>query len=241
MNFQDLHELLRLEVLRRIENGDLTGTRLAQQAGFQQAHISNFLNRKRALSLEGLDRVLASQGLSLDEMVPLAIAAGKEISGESEASSGDEVTMVPIVSAAAAADEGQIRATGAVEHLPVAASWLSDNRIRPAPRCAGWQRFVGLRVDAQQAAAMEPTLASGMIVVIDRHYNSIVPYRAHQPTIYAVRHGAVVLLRHVEFDEGHLILRPSAIDCAVQLISIAADRKPSDYIVGRACLLLNEI
>jgi len=34
MNFQDLHELLRLEVLRRIESGDLTGTRLAGQAGF---------------------------------------------------------------------------------------------------------------------------------------------------------------------------------------------------------------
>src|SRR5271163_2588161 len=75
MNFQDLHELLRVELVRRIERGTLTGSRLAQQAGFQQAHISNFLNRKRALSLEGLDRVLASQNLSIDQILPLDLAA----------------------------------------------------------------------------------------------------------------------------------------------------------------------
>ena len=39
MNFQDLHELVRLELLRRIERGALTRTRLAQQAGFQQAPV----------------------------------------------------------------------------------------------------------------------------------------------------------------------------------------------------------
>ena len=72
MNFQDLHELLRLELLRRIDLGSLTGTGLARQAGFRQAHISNFLNRKRSLSLGGLDRVLAAQNLTVDQIMPLA-------------------------------------------------------------------------------------------------------------------------------------------------------------------------
>src|ERR1700730_146600 len=75
MNFQDLHDLVRLELFRRIERGTLTGSRLAQQAGFQQAHISNFLNRKRALSLEGLDRVLAAQNLTIDQILPLELTA----------------------------------------------------------------------------------------------------------------------------------------------------------------------
>jgi hypothetical protein len=149
--------------------------------------------------------------------------------------------MVPLVSAPAAADERQISASAVIEALPLATSRLSDNRARPSPRSIGWQRFVALQVDAQQAAAMEPVLASGMIAVIDRHYNSIAPYRAHQPTLYAVRYGAGVLLRYVEFDDGRLILRPSAIDCAVQLITITANEMPSDYIVGRVCLLLNEL
>src|SRR6202020_3113794 len=75
MNFQDLHELLRIELLRRIELGSLTGSSLARQAGYRQAHISNFLNRKRALSLEGLDRVLAAQNLTVDQILPLDLSA----------------------------------------------------------------------------------------------------------------------------------------------------------------------
>src|SRR5438270_4174314 len=96
MNFQDLHELLRLELLRRIERGILTGSRLAQQAGFQQAHISNFLNRKRALSLEGLDRVLAAQNLTIDQILPLEITAAAAPPAPS-----DPTEIVPVISASA--------------------------------------------------------------------------------------------------------------------------------------------
>src|SRR5271163_4116184 len=92
MNFQDLHELLRVELVRRIERGTLTGSRLAQQAGFQQAHISNFLNRKRSLSLEGLDRVLASQKLTVDQILPLDLAAAAPVP------SSDPIEIVPVVS-----------------------------------------------------------------------------------------------------------------------------------------------
>ena len=236
MNFQDLHELLRLEVLRRIGNGDLTGTRLAQQAGFQQAHISNFLNRKRALSLEGLDRVMASQGLTVDQIMPIGVTAAAN-----SVSPVGGVTLVPVVSAAAAAEEVQIRPAAIIENLPVASSWLSDHGTRPSQRSAGWQRFVGLRISAQEGAAMEPALASGMVVVIDRHYNSFAPYRAHGATILAVRYGVGLLLRYVEFDEGRLILRPSATDCAVQLVLIPPNKMPADYIVGRVCLVFNEL
>jgi hypothetical protein len=240
MNFQDLHELLRLEVLRRIESGDLTGTRLAQQTGFQQAHISNFLNRKRALSMEGLDRVLAAQGLTVEEILPVAVSAGAEVGAPAETAPGEEIALVPIVSPSAAAEEGEIRAA-VIEALPVAASRLLDNRARPSRRTAGWQRFVALRLDAQQAAAMEPVLASGTIAVIDRHYNSLAPYRAHEPTLYAVRHGAGLLLRYVEFAEGWLVLRPSAMECAVQLIAVGPDEMPSDHIAGRVCLLIHDL
>ncbi len=226
--------MLRLEVLRRIENGELTGTRLAQQTGFQQAHISNFLNRKRALSLEGLDRVLAALGLTVEQILPVDVSAAA-------ATSEEEIAMVPIVSALVAAEDGQIVAAGVIETVPVAAARLSENRARPGRRSTGWQRFVALRLDAQQAAAMEPVLASGTIAVVDRHYNSLAPYRAHQPTLYAVRYGAGLLLRYVELDDGRLILRPSAIDCAVQLVSIGSDEMPSDYIVGRVCLLIHDL
>ena len=51
MKFKALQENLRKLIRGRIDEGDLTGLKLAHQTGFQQAHISNFLNSKRSLSL----------------------------------------------------------------------------------------------------------------------------------------------------------------------------------------------
>src|SRR5271163_4069401 len=74
MKFKVLQENLRKILWERIEAGELTGLRLSQQTGFRQAHISNFLNRKRGLSLEGMDKVLAVQHLSvLDLLDPAAV------------------------------------------------------------------------------------------------------------------------------------------------------------------------
>jgi hypothetical protein len=238
MNFQDLHELLRVELLRRIERGSLTGSRLAQQAGFQQAHISNFLNRKRALSLEGLDRVLASQSLTIDQILPIDLAAA---AAPAAVQIHEPTDIVPVVSSSVAMDEPRVAESATIETVQVSASRLHDNRARSSTRHSHWQRFVAIRADAQQSAAMEPLLAPGAIAVLDRHYNSLAPYRAHQPTLYAVRCGAALLLRYVDFDEGHLILRPYSRDFPVQLIPLAAHESPADYIVGRVCLVFSEL
>ena len=250
MNFQDLHELLRLEVLRRIARGTLTGSRLAQQTGFQQAHISNFLNRRRALSLEGLDRVLASQNLGIDQILPLEIDAHAAHDPNDGSAALDRIPYsdptetIPVVSPSAAMDQPRIFPSDLIETLQVSASRLHDhraNRARTSARLAQWQRFTAIRADAQQAAAMAPLVTPGAIVVLDRHYTSLAPYRAHQPTLYAVRCGAALLLRYLDFDEGRLILRPWSRDFPVQLLPLAAHETPSDYIVGRVCLLFSEL
>lgn len=236
MNFQDLHELLRLELVRRIEAGLLTGTRIAAQAGFRQAHISNFLNRKRALSLEGLDRVMAAQALTIEEILPVQLAATGYKPETPEA-----VAMVPLVSLSAAATEAQIQAASVIEEVPVTASRLSDQRERVSRQTLGWDRFVAVRCDSQQALAMEPVLAVGSVAVIDRHYNSLAPYHADERTLLALRTGAGLLLRYAEFDDGRIILRPAAIDCPVQLLAIAEDRLPSDYVAGRVCMIFQGV
>jgi hypothetical protein len=238
MNFQDLHELVRLELMRRIERGTLTGTRLAQQAGFQQAHISNFLNRKRALSLEGLDRVLAAQHLRIEEILPLEMTAGAAT--PRIAQENDPTEMIPIVSPSSAMDDASIAPSAVIESVPVALSRLYGNRARAAGQRAHWQRFLAIRIDAQQAAAMEPLLPAGSIAVMDRHYNSLA-YRANQPSIYAVRFGPTLLLRHVDFDDRHLILRPYARNFPVQLLPLTPEESPGDYIVGRVCMVMAEV
>ena len=69
MKFRTLQENLRKKLWERIDAGALNGLRLAEQTGFRQAHISNFLNRKRGLSLEGMDKVLTVQHLSVLDLI----------------------------------------------------------------------------------------------------------------------------------------------------------------------------
>src|SRR5580698_468694 len=64
-------------------------------ASLNQAHISNFLNRKRSLSLEGLDRVLAAQNLDIEQILPLELTAAASIP------SSDPIEVIPVVSPSA--------------------------------------------------------------------------------------------------------------------------------------------
>jgi hypothetical protein len=242
MNFEDLHELVRLEVERRIERGDLTGTALARQAGFKQAHISNFVNGKRALSLGGLDRVLAAQRMTVDQLLPLEISGAAEAGGPGQVfREADEIEAVPVVPPSTAMDHAVVRPGAVIETIAVAASRLRECRARVSPKRVGWQRFVAVRVEVQQAAAMSPVLSEGSTVLIDRHYNSLAPYRAQQRTLYAVRTGAGLALRYVDYDEDRLILRPLAAEYPVQLIALGEGEVPADYIVGRVCMVVSEL
>ncbi len=253
MNFQHLHELLRLELVRRIDQGLVTGTKLAQQAGFQQAHISNFLNKKRSLSLEGLDRVLAAQELTIDQLLPSVVCADRGMHRVQDLRAGldlhanggslpdDPIEYVPVVASTIAMDAAVAPESSVIETIQVSASRLQGNRTRPQAVRAHWQRFLAIRVDAEQAAAMEPILTAGTIAVIDRHYNSLAPYRSHQPTLFAVRHGASLQVRFADFEENHIILRPYARSFPVQLIAVRTGDVPADYIVGRVCILLCEL
>jgi len=207
--------------------------KLADAARLAEAHISNFLNKKRSLSLEGLDRVLAAQNLTIDQLLPVDLNA-------SSAGTGDPMEIIPVVSSSAAMESPFATASSIIETVQVSASRLQGNRPRPIVKRAHWQRFLAIRVDAQQASAMEPMLSAGTIAVLDRHYNSLAPYRSHQPTLYAVRCGAALLLRFVDCDEGRMILRPYSRAFPIQLLTMGGDEAPADYIIG-VCILLSEL
>src|SRR5438270_9145177 len=105
MKFKILQDNLRKVLWERIEAGELTGLRLAQQTGFKQAHISNFLNRKRGLSLEGMDKVLTVQHLSvLDLLDPVEVNKRASILPPS----GDEFENVLVVNGATAAKQALV-------------------------------------------------------------------------------------------------------------------------------------
>src|SRR5579863_1177133 len=102
MNFTQMHERLRLELLRRIQRGTLSVSLLARQTGFGQSHLSNFLRSRRQLSLEALDRVLNAQHMTAGDLLPVKFTH-RDWAGE------DENGRVPLVSHASALFEPFIR------------------------------------------------------------------------------------------------------------------------------------
>ena len=241
MNFHDLHESVRVELQRRVHAGLTTATSLAHQSGFRQAHISNFLNRRRSLSLEGLDRVMAAQKLTVERLMPVEISAAAGEADGHHSGSKETTEIVPVVTHSTAMEDAVVRAGSVIEVVHIPISRLGAGRARPSSRRLHWQRFVAIRADAQQAAAMDPMLTADSIVVLDRHYSSLAPYRAQQRTLYAVRSGGGLMVRYLEFDDARLILRPMSLAFPVQLIAVGEDETPADYIVGRVSLVLSEV
>jgi len=237
MKFDNLHENLRLEILRRIDRGLLSGSTLARATGFQQAHISNFLNRKRFLSLDGLDRVLEAQNLSVLDLLP----ADEMPAASSPRASAALSQTIAIVTHSAALSTSRIRPADILETVEVPDAALHLSRPSPAPGRASWQRFVAVRVDAEQSAAMDPLLRQHFIAVIDRHYNSPALYRAHSPTIYAIGASGILHLCFLEFEANRIILRPRNHQFPVHLLELGRHEKPADRILGRICYALSEL
>ena len=230
MKFKVLQENLRKTLWHRIEEEGLTGLRLAEQTGFKQAHISNFLNRKRGLSLEGMDKVLRVQHLSvLDLLDPHEVNKRASILPPSE----DEFQNVLVVDGAIAATEPLIMSMNVKEITKFKKSFLHGIRPEMEGQRSEWERFVVLQVDGRDGMSMYPRLLPGATVLIDRHYNSLKPYRKGESNLYAVNKDGGCTIKYVELTGNNLVLRPHNQAYPVEIMAIEPDKTASNYLVGR--------
>ena len=205
---------------------------LAEQTGFKQAHISNFLNRKRGLSLEGMDKVLNVQHLSvLDLIDPAEVNKRASILPPSE----DEFDNVVVADAHIAASEALIMSMHVKDILKFKKGFLKRLKVEVEGDRSDWERFVIIKADAQEGMSMYPRTTLGATLLLDRHYNSLTPYRRGESNIYAVRKDGTCTIKYVEGADGHLILRPHNAAYPVEIIALENGQKPGDHIVGRVC------
>ena len=233
MKFKGLQDNLRKILWQRIENGELTGLRLAQQTGFKQAHISNFLNRKRGLSLEGMDKVLSVQHLSvLDLLDPAEVNKRASILPPSPDEFENVLVTDPSIAARPLITSDQV-----VEILKFKKSFLRKLRSETEGDRSAWQRFILIKLDPRDASSMSPRLAPGATLLLDRHYNSFKPYRKGELNMYAVLKNDTCAVRYVELAESLLILRPHSPHSPIEFVSIPEHKSPNDYVIGRVCQL----
>lgn len=237
MKFKILQDNLRKILWERIEAGELTGLHLAQQTGFKQAHISNFLNRKRGLSLEGMDKVLAVQRLSvLDLLDPAEVNKRASILPPS----GDEFENVLLTDASTAATQPLITSMHVKEILKFKKTFLRKLKAETEGDRSTWQRFVLIKLDAREAMSMYPRLMPGATLLLDRHYNALKPYRKGEFNMYAVLKNDTCTVRYVEVAGNRLILRPHNQASPIEVIPMEDNRTAADYLVGRVCYVALE-
>ena len=232
MKVKTLQENLRKTIWGRIGEGQLTGMRLAEQTGFKQAHISNFLNRKRSLSLEGMDKVLSVQHLSiLDLLDPAEVNKRATIPPPSD----DEFDNIFVVEGSVAAIEPLIMSMKVKEIHKFKRNFLRKLRPEMHGKRNDWERFVAVRIDASDGMSMYPRLLPGATALIDRHYNSLQAYRKGELNMYGVRVKDSCIVRYVELAGRNLVLRPHNQSYAVEVVPLAEDENYWDYLVGRVC------
>jgi hypothetical protein len=234
MKFRLLQDNLRKILWERIGEGELTGLRLAQQTGFKQAHISNFLNKKRGLSLEGMDKVLSVQRLSvLDLLDPEEVNKRATILPPSD----DEFDNVIVTDGPTAATQSMIVSMNVKEILKFKKTFLKKLRAETEGHREQWERFVLIKVDGEETMSMYPRLMPGATLLLDRHYDSLKPYRKGEFNLYAVLKNNDCTVRYVEVAGNQLILRPHNQSYPIEAIPIEGGKSAADYLVGRVCLI----
>ncbi|MFT4112967.1 hypothetical protein [Silvibacterium sp.] len=232
MNFSQLHERLRLYLASRIQRGLLTGTQIAAQTGLQPAHISNFLRRRRRLSLDALDRVLAAQALTVADLLPVL--------DRTAATQPSLFHHVPLVRDEIAMRAPHITRAMTLEVVEIPAGLLESLRPRRTANRRDWHRFVAVRVSYLQALPMSPVLLPEAVVILDRHYNSFTPHRPPAPSLFGIGIDHTLAFRYLTADARRVILRPYSLAHPVEVLD-RDELTPHALITGRVCLCISEL
>ena len=179
-----------------------------------------------------MDKVLGVQKLSvLDLLDPAEVSKRATI----PAPSPDEFDNVLLVEAPIAANEELVIADQVKDILKFKKAFLRRLKADMAAPREGWTRFVLVKADANDGMSMYPRLLPGATLLIDRHYNSLKPYRKNEQNMYAVKKNGGCTVKYLELQGGNLILRPHNQAYPVDVLAIEEGKTYADYVVGRVC------
>jgi hypothetical protein len=149
--------------------------------------------------------------------------------------SNDEFQNVLVVDGAVAATRPLVTSMNVKEILKFKKSFLKKLKAETEGDREQWERFVLIKADAGEGMSMYPRLLPGATLLIDRHYNSLKPYRKGEFNMYAVLKDQSCTVKYVETAGNNLILRPQNQAYPVEVVAMDEGKSASDYIVGRVC------
>jgi hypothetical protein len=237
MRLLEFQDRLRAHIRARIDRRELTGVSLSLQAGLRQGHLSNFLNARRGLSLESMDRLLDALQISVLDLVDAEEIERRALCPPAAAGL-ESIAIVSVEHAARLARFTPEQVGGTVSFRK---AFL--RRLRPNDVCnrGDWLRFVSVKLDPRAVRATFARSAAGATLLVDRHYTALDPYRQHHPNLYAVRLHSGCAVGYVSLAGDHLVVRPRNPQLPVEVTRINRTRSYSDYVVGRVCHVALEV
>jgi hypothetical protein len=179
-----------------------------------------------------MDKVLNVQRLSvLDLLDPQEVNKRASILPPSD----DEFENVLAVDGSIAATAPLVMGMNVNDIVKFKKSFLRRLREETEGGRAKWERFVVIKIDSRDGMSMYPRLLPGANALIDRHYNSLKPYRKGESNMYAINRDGECTVKYVEVAGKYMVLRPHNQAYPVEVIPMEAGMSASDYIVGRVC------
>jgi transcriptional regulator with XRE-family HTH domain len=226
----DLQERLHQHLRATVKSRQITQTRLAEMVGMQQAHISNFVLRKRGLSTEGMDAILKVLGLDVADLLAMS---GKTLSSQDRSAT---VEYVPLIEHRAAMNPS-FGNNDVLSELEFAKVLLRRSKADTPEKRTAWVRFVAIRADAALAAPMYPRLANNSVLLVDRHCCSL----PDQLSLFLIRKEQTYKVRWAEMQGSNLSLRPDSSEYPLDFIPIDRKHPLTSCIVGRVVQITTEL
>lgn len=230
----DLHESLRQHVLAIIKSRQITQRALAELIGMKQAHISNFVNGRRGLSIDAMDTILKVLGLDVTTLIAMS---GQTLSPKDCSTALESVPLVE-QRAAMKSTFGKNEILGKLGFTKVLLRRLKADR--PEKR-TDWVRFIAIMADAALAAPMRPRFTNGSVLLVDRHYCSLAGHEKDEPNLYLIRKEQTLMVRWIEVQGSNLCLRPESSEYPLDFIYIDRKNPLTFCIVGRVVQITTEL
>jgi transcriptional regulator with XRE-family HTH domain len=234
MNFSAMYNQLLLKLDRSLTTGHMSIRLLARKTGITQPHLSNVLKRKRMLSLGAIDKVLAAMGWTIPDLMSDSLQASAREKAEDR-------ELIPVVSDEIAGSARCIRSSMVRGRFPVPVAWLNALKVRGLSRRGGWERFVAVRASQNDVQAMGSFLKPNAMVLIDRGYVLTKRGQDNRPKLFAIWRGGRLSLRYAEEDGGALEVWADDTSRTPERLTPEPGRDPSDFVVGRVALVINEV
>ena len=115
-------------------------------------------------------------------------------------------------------------------------------RMRPDLRSnrEHWVRFLLIHPSRDDCEAMRPHLAPRCMVLLDRHYNALDPYRRGDPPMLAIRCGEEVMIRFASLEGTTLVLQGQTHKSRLHFVHVPSGSEVSDLILGRVAYVWME-